>query len=124
MRIAIAGASGLVGSELARILQIRGDEVLRLVRRPTYGPDESRWDPTTGLLERQELEKVDAVIHLGGASIGEGRWSPGRKRLLRESRIQSTALLAEELAKSGSAPGSDLRLCNRILRRRRGALVG
>jgi len=99
--IAIGGSTGLVGERLAKALQERGDRVLRLTRPSTSGvADESAiaWDPKAGTLERDRLAQADAVIHLGGANVAKGPWTEERKRLIRDSRVQSTALLSEALA--------------------------
>jgi uncharacterized protein (TIGR01777 family) len=96
MRLAIAGASGFVGSALVPFLINGGHKVLRLVRRPP-GPDEIHWDPQTGTLDPARLEGLDAVINLAGENIAT-RWTEPAKRKIRESRIQSTTLLAGALA--------------------------
>jgi uncharacterized protein len=104
MRIAITGASGLIGSALVRALRDRGDEPLRLVRRPAKGPDELRWDPAARALDPAALEGVDAIVNLSGESIASGRWTEARKALLRESRVGPTRLLAETIAKLARRP--------------------
>ncbi|HAM00750.1 MAG TPA: TIGR01777 family protein [Acidimicrobiaceae bacterium] len=97
MRVAVSGASGLIGSELCRALEARGDHVVRLVRRsPRAG--EVAWDPGSGALEGHDLSGVDAAVHLSGAGIGDRRWTPARRASLVSSRIDSTALLAVTLA--------------------------
>lgn len=104
MRIAITGASGLLGGALVRALRARGDEPLRLVRRAPGAPDELRWDPATRVLDSAALEGVDAVVNLSGESIADGRWTEARKARLRESRVGPTRLLAETLAKLSRKP--------------------
>jgi uncharacterized protein (TIGR01777 family) len=104
LRVAISGASGLVGSALAPFLTTGGHEVVRLVRREPVGEDEVRWDPERGELEERALEGVDAVVHLSGASIAGGRWTPARKATIRSSRIESTHLLASSLARLERKP--------------------
>lgn len=102
-RVAIAGASGLIGGALSRWLRDRGHDVVHLVRRDPIAPSERPWHPTRGRLEGWVLEDVDSVVHLGGAGIGDRRWTPAYKQLLRRSRIESTRLLAETLA-AGAGP--------------------
>ncbi len=70
MRIAIAGASGFVGTELVRQLREAGDDILRLVRREPIAPDELGWDPAAGRLDPASLRGVDAVVNLAGESVG------------------------------------------------------
>lgn len=98
LRIAITGASGLVGSRLVARLEGRGDEVYRLVRSgPTSGRD-IHWNPGGGVIDKAALEGMDAVVHLAGASIAGGLWTEKRKRLIRSSRVDGTALLSQALA--------------------------
>ena len=96
MRIAITGSSGLIGRAVTRALQHRGDEVIR-VTRPTSLAHGVYWDPTTGQIERDKLEALDAVVHLAGETI-EPLWTAARKRRIRQSRIKGTGLLARTLA--------------------------
>jgi len=98
VKVAITGASGLVGSALVPFLTTGGHEVLRLVRRAPTEQGEVGWDPDAGVLDGAALEGVDAVVNLSGANIAEGRWTDERKALLRSSRIGPTQLLAEALA--------------------------
>ena len=105
MKVAITGASGLVGTAVVPSLTAGGHEVLRLVRRPARGRDEARWDPEHGEIDRSALDGVDAVVHLAGANLAEGRWTPARKAELRDSRVGPTRLLAETLAGLPRPPG-------------------
>jgi uncharacterized protein len=98
MRIAVTGASGLVGSALVPSLVAEGHEVRRLVRRAPAALDETRWDPAAGAIDAAALEGLDAVVHLAGESIAGGRWTRARKEKLRSSRVGPTRLLAETLA--------------------------
>jgi uncharacterized protein len=98
LKIVISGAGGLIGSELILFLAKNKHEILRLVRKQQTGLGEIRWDPLNGQLEKSELEGVDAVIHLAGENIADGRWTAAKKRRIRESRIQGTLLLARSLS--------------------------
>jgi uncharacterized protein len=95
MRIAITGATGLIGAALAQSLSDDGIDVIRLVRRPPAGVGEVRWDPAAeaGGLRAESLAGVDALVHLSGAPVAGGRWTDDRKRELRASRIDSTTAL-------------------------------
>lgn len=98
LRVAITGATGFIGSQLAAFLTTGGHDVLRIGRgavRP--GVVDVPWDPVRGVLDPRALEGVDAVIHLAGASIAE-RWSDSHKRAIRDSRVEGTSLLAHTLA--------------------------
>jgi uncharacterized protein (TIGR01777 family) len=98
MKVAVTGASGLVGSALVPFLTTGGHEVVRLVRRHPRGEDEIGWDPSAGKIDGAALEGVDAVIHLSGENLAGGRWTEARKARLRDSRIDTTRLLARTLA--------------------------
>lgn len=97
MRIAITGASGLIGSALVPRLEADGHDVVRLVRREATAPDEIEWDPAAGRLDATSLEGVDAIVHLAGENIGH-RWSAERRRRIRVSRVEGTALVARAVA--------------------------
>jgi uncharacterized protein (TIGR01777 family) len=98
MKVAITGASGLVGRRLVPLLTTGGQQVVRLVRRPARGAGEARWDPASGRVDGAALEGADAVVHMAGENIAEGRWTAARKAVLRDSRIGPTRRLAEALA--------------------------
>ena len=98
MDVIVTGSSGLIGSVLVTDLEGDGHRVRRLVRRAPSGPDEVRWDPTGGEIDRAGLEGADAVVNLAGPGIGDKRWSDARKQELREARVRGTTLLAEALA--------------------------
>src|SRR5690349_12999706 len=89
IRVAVAGASGLLGSALVRKLAADGHGVLRLVRRAPRGADEIRWDPAAGTVDAAALEGVDAVVNLAGESVAE-RWTEARKARIRASRAGAT----------------------------------
>ena len=86
MRIAVTGASGLIGGALVPHLRAQGHEVVRLVRRPSGAPDEVTWDPMGGTVDVAGLVGVDAVIHLAGAGVGDHRWTDEYKATIRDSR--------------------------------------
>lgn len=106
MKIAIAGASGLIGRALAADLTGDGHQVIRLVRHLTQAPDQVRWDPlaANGGLDPAALSGTDAVVNLAGAPIASGRWTAARKAELRASRIQGTASLAAAMAAASQPP--------------------
>lgn len=98
MEVAITGASGLVGTALARSLRRDGHTVRPVVRRPSADAGAIQWDPAGGTIDGEALDGVDAVVHLAGAGIGDKRWTPERKREIRESRVMGTGLLTRTLA--------------------------
>ncbi len=95
--VAITGASGMIGTALARALTADGDRVLRIGRRPGARSD-VMWDPRAGRIDAARLDGVDAVVHLAGESIASGRWTRARMQRIRDSRTQGTALLARTIA--------------------------
>lgn len=103
MSILIAGSSGLLGGALAASLRNDGIEVRRLVRPESPG-EGIRWDPTTGTIPDSALDGVEAVVNLGGRSIGEQRWSDREKAAVRDSRVIPTRLLAETIAARPNPP--------------------
>lgn len=103
-RIAVTGASGLIGSALMRSLRADGHEVLRLVRRPAARADEVEWDPARLYVDAAGLVGVGAVVHLAGAGVGERRWSEAYKKEIRDSRVLGTRAVAEALASLAEPP--------------------
>ncbi|HSL94323.1 MAG TPA: TIGR01777 family oxidoreductase [Thermoleophilia bacterium] len=97
LRVAIAGASGFVGSHLTAFLTTGGHEVVRLTRRRDPGPGWVHWDPATGTVDQAALEGVDAVVNLAGTSLA-WLWTPARRRDILESRRQTTGLVATAAA--------------------------
>lgn len=98
MRIAIAGSSGLIGTELVNSLRADGHEVLRLVRRKPKAPTEIYWDPAKQELDVTALAGVDVLINLAGAGVGDHRWTEEYKKTILDSRVSTTSLLARVAA--------------------------
>lgn len=101
MRVLLSGSSGMIGKALAKALAGRGDTVARLMRVDSAGVPaytDVRWDPVRGEFDRVAAGDADAVIHLAGASIGDGKWTEKRKAILRESRVDATRRLVHSLA--------------------------
>ena len=100
-RVAITGASGLIGGALSAFLRARGDNVVRLVRRQPRTPDEVGWDPASRRLDPGDLSGLTAVVHLAGAGVGDHRWTPAYKQEILASRVNGTATIATALADLG-----------------------
>ena len=98
MKIAITGATGLIGSALVGELKSKGHNVHRLVRRATVSPDEIVWDPSQGEIDLSALEGMEAVIHLAGAGVGDHRWTSKYKATILNSRLLGTTTIAQACA--------------------------
>src|SRR3954469_24914210 len=101
MKVAVTGASGLIGSALVPQLRSEGPDVVRFVRGTATAPDERTWDPAARRLDPSLLDDVDAVVHLAGAGVAEKRWTSSYKNLIRRSRTDGTTAVAEAIAASG-----------------------
>jgi uncharacterized protein (TIGR01777 family) len=97
MKIAVTGATGLIGSVLLPLLKRAGDEVVVLRR-----PDD--WNPETGTVNQSVFRDIDAVVHLAGESIAAGRWTGARKARILDSRIKGTKLIAATIASMETRP--------------------
>lgn len=104
MRIAVTGASGLVGAALVPYLQAQGHTVLRLVRAPPKQPDEVQWDVETGRLDVAALQGIDAAVHLAGENIGDGRWTDERRQRILRSRVEGGRALSQALVSLRKTP--------------------
>ncbi len=103
MRIAIAGASGLVGSALIPELESDGHEIVRLVRN-TPKAGEIEWHPNQDEINPATIDGFEAIINLAGESIAEGRWTDEKKKRIRDSRVNGTHLISEAIAKLTTKP--------------------
>ena len=104
MRTVIAGSSGFLGSALTDALVERGHSVVGLVRRPTSSPDESSWDPYAGTYDREVIETADVVVNLAGSALAGNVHTDKWSRELRESRVRTTATLAQAIGTSDRRP--------------------
>lgn len=111
MKVLVSGSTGLIGEGLTAFLSSQGHSVVRLVRPESHSDSKDglklpsvEWDPKAGKIDIAALEGFDAVVHLGGESIAEGRWSAARKEALRLSRVKGTAFLSDTLARLKNPP--------------------
>ena len=100
LTVGVTGSSGLIGSELTHFLGAGGHNVVRLVRgepKPAAyddGTTSRTWTPDAAL-DPATLRGLDAVIHLAGDGIADGRWTAAKKARIRDSRVGPTGRLAE-----------------------------
>jgi uncharacterized protein len=104
-RVAITGATGLLGGGLASSLARDGHRVQRITRSADEaGPDDIVWDPRAGTIEAAKLEGVDAVVHLAAEPIRATRANEAMRRRIRASRVQGTDLIARTIADLRDGP--------------------
>lgn len=106
MRIAVTGATGLIGSALGRSMKADGHDLVRFVRRTPEGPEEARWDPERGYVDPEGLAGCGAVVHLAGAGVADHRWTAAYKREIRDSRVKGTAAIASAVAAMADPPAT------------------
>ena len=109
MKILMTGSTGLVGKELGKLLTKEGHSLVVLVRNPKkaklelpFHAEIHKWDAEKDIPPEEALAGVEAVIHLAGESIANGRWSEKRKKKIYESRILGTRNLVSAIQKSKS----------------------
>ena len=106
MRIAITGATGMIGNKLTAFLLAEGHQVAVITRRSSFQQPLTsviEWDPALNYIEIEQLEGFDVIIHLAGSNVGE-YWSAEYKKSILESRVKSTRLLCETLCLLNSKP--------------------
>jgi uncharacterized protein (TIGR01777 family) len=94
-RAVITGGTGLIGSHLSKLLEQEGWHVVHLTRREIKDNkyQSFRWDPASGYCDADAIREGDAIIHLAGSNIGEGRWTKARMREIISSRTVTGELL-------------------------------
>ncbi|WP_269928472.1 TIGR01777 family oxidoreductase [Kocuria massiliensis] len=108
LKIAVAGSSGLVGTQLTALLRGAGHQVFRLERRTGYsgelGAGRIAWDPTQHRLDPAKLIGIDAVINLAGEPIF-GAFTAKHRRALLESRLNATETIVEAMREAADRGG-------------------
>jgi len=107
-RVIIAGASGLIGKALVAHLEQRNYEVFRFVRTKENLSYQNciYLNPAVGSPRPEELPKLDTIINLAGENIATGRWNAEKKKLIRDSRIETTKYLVRLINEMKSRPSS------------------
>src|SRR3954452_19412627 len=104
MKIVIPGGSGQVGTILARAFHQDGHEVAVLSRSPASAPWRSvLWDARTLGDWAREVDGADVVINLAGRSVN-CRYDERNRREILESRVDSTRVLGEAVARAARPP--------------------
>ncbi len=120
-RVAVSGSHGLIGTQVVSLLSVLGHRVIRLERPEARSrlamtepvsphslvanqPTSTVWDPQSGLATPQDLNGLDAIIHLAGKGIGDGRWTERTKADLTSSRVDATSILVGQLSKLPQPP--------------------
>ena len=105
VKMLISGSTGLIGSSLIPHLARQGHSIVRLVRTTTRGDAaEVHWNPSQGEMDVPGLEGMDAIVHLAGENIGNGRWTARKKSRILGSRVEGTRLLVESLIRLAHPP--------------------
>jgi len=94
----------MVGSALVFQLSSKGHSIKTLVRRDPRHPSEIRWNPPQSGPTPEQLQGIDAVIHLAGESIASGRWTPAKKKAILESRMLGTKILSDAISRMPVPP--------------------
>src|SRR5271154_6502856 len=105
MRVLISGGTGTVGSALTSALRADGAVVNHLVRKKENASHgDVTWNPLSATVDVPAMEGYDAVVHLSGANIAQARWTSTRKQILRNSRVDTTRVLVDALARLKQKP--------------------
>jgi len=104
VHVVLAGASGFLGTHLAQALAADGHEVVQLVRREPASRDESRWDPYRSEVDQAVIDAADVVVNVAGSKLLGLPYSRKFLRTLHDSRVVTTAVLAEAIARSPARP--------------------
>ena len=111
MKVLVTGATGFVGKRLVRRLVSLGHRVSILTRDTEIARkrlplicDFHKWEPELYPPSSQAFNEVDAVVHLAGENIADGRWSESRKNKIKDSRVLSTRNLVSTLKSMENSP--------------------
>ena len=105
LKIAVTGSTGFIGSAFTHLLTTQGHTVLPMARATSVqNPNLATWNTEDGVLNPQSLEGVDAVVHLAGESVSEGRWSRTKKDRILTSRGLGTTRLVDSLVALNEPP--------------------
>src|ERR1700682_2832631 len=104
MKIIIAGGSGHVGTILARAFHARADEVVVLSRKPGSNPWRAvLWDGESLNGWSAEVDGSEGLINLAGQSV-KCRYTTANRRVIMDSRVKSTRVVGEAIARAVEPP--------------------
>jgi hypothetical protein len=110
MHVLITGGTGTIGQRLVDHLIEHGHLVTVLSRKP-YKPANlpakiffAHWDGLTAEGWGHLLEEIDAVVNLAGAGIADEKWTPARKKLILQSRLDAGKAVSEAFEKATNKP--------------------
>ncbi len=112
MKVIVSGGSGLIGRALVAGLAADGHQATVLSRNPDRlrdlpaGVTAAGWDARSAEALTPLVAGADAVVHLAGEGIADGRWSDERKRRIRDSRVDSSAAVAAAIAAAEPRPAA------------------
>jgi len=113
MKVVVTGATGFVGQQVVQALVNRGDHVTALVRTPQRVPKPwlsnaqittVAYTPKVAGDWYQAVDGADAVIHLAGEPLANGRWTASRKQEIYNSRVLGTQQLVQAIATAKERP--------------------
>jgi uncharacterized protein (TIGR01777 family) len=104
MRVLISGATGLIGTELAKQLSQLGHVPVRLVRRQPLNENEVFIDADQGVFDSKVMESIDAVVNLAGATTGKIPWTKKYMREIVSSRLNTTRVLVDAINAASNPP--------------------
>ncbi len=103
--VLITGGSGLIGSELSKLLLNNNYNDAILSRRPKLNDKKSYyWNFEKGILDEEAIEFADVIIHLAGENISTKRWTKSQKQKIIDSRVKTTNLLFEKIKTAKKKP--------------------
>lgn len=100
MKVLLTGGTGLIGKEVGKALVRKGHEITVLTRSKSKALEIPYPCRVIESLSHNDIQDIDAVIHLAGENVGDGRWSAERKKKIFNSRVQLTKNLVESFKDS------------------------
>lgn len=108
--VLIGGGTGLIGTRLSELLTEKGYTVWHLSRErdPNARFKTYHWDTHKKEIDQEAVDGADYIINLAGAGIADKRWTEKRKRIIIDSRVDTTLLLRDAIARSPQKPNAYL----------------